>query len=77
MVGPCYDLTADGKPYRVVVLPMETGEPKQHRTLDQRTKDVLDSAKLTFRNPRHPPANPCHIAGWGATSKSRSARTWV
>lgn len=49
MVGPCYDLTADGKPYRVVVLPMETGEPKEHRTLDQRTKDVLDSGRLTFR----------------------------
>lgn len=49
VVGPCYDLHADGKPYRVVVLPMETGEPKQHRTLDQRTKDVLDSGKEAFR----------------------------
>lgn len=49
MVGPSYDLSVSGKPYRVVVLPMETGEPKQHRTLDQRTQDVLDSGKLTFR----------------------------
>jgi hypothetical protein len=49
MVGPCYDLHADGKPYRVLVLPMETGEPKQHRTVEQRTKDVLDAGRATFR----------------------------
>ena len=48
MVGPCYDMYANGKPYRVLVLPMETGEPKQHRTVEQRTKDVLDSAMETF-----------------------------
>jgi hypothetical protein len=50
LVGPCYDLHANGKPYRVVVLPMETGEPKQHRTVEQRTKDVLDAGKDTFRD---------------------------
>jgi hypothetical protein len=49
MVGPCYDMHLNDNPYRVVVLPMETGEPKQHRTVDQRTKDVLDSAMVTFR----------------------------
>jgi hypothetical protein len=49
MIGPCYDMHVSGKPYRVVVLPMETGEPKQHRTVDQRTQDVLDSGRLTFR----------------------------
>lgn len=27
---------------------METGEPKQHRTVEQRTQDVLDSGKLAF-----------------------------
>jgi hypothetical protein len=48
MVGPCYDTRVDGNPHRVVVLPMETGEPKQHRTVEQRTQDVLDSGKLTF-----------------------------
>ena len=53
MVGPYYDMEVGGRPFRVVVLPMETGEPKQHRTIDQRTKDVLDSAELSFgqRNP--------------------------
>jgi hypothetical protein len=49
MVGPCYDLHVDGNPYRVLVLPMETGEPKQHRTVEQRTKDVLDAARVGFR----------------------------
>jgi hypothetical protein len=49
MVGPCYDLHVDGDPYRVLVLPMETGEPKQHRTVEQRTKDVLDAARVGFR----------------------------
>ncbi len=48
MVGPCYDTRVDGTPHRVVVLPMETGEPKQHRTVEQRTQDVLASGKLTF-----------------------------
>lgn len=48
MVGPSYDMRVDGTPHRVVVLPMETGEPKQHRTVEQRTQDVLDSGKLTF-----------------------------
>lgn len=48
MIGPCYDTRVDGNPHRVVVLPMETGEPKQHRTVEQRTQDVLDSGKLTF-----------------------------
>lgn len=48
MVGPCYDMRVDGTPHRVVVLPMETGEPKQHRTVGQRTQDVLDSGKLSF-----------------------------
>ncbi|EFG74078.1 hypothetical protein HMPREF0591_5963 [Mycobacterium parascrofulaceum ATCC BAA-614] len=48
MVGPCYDMRVDGTPLRVVVLPMETGEPKQHRTVEQRTEDVLNSGKLTF-----------------------------
>jgi hypothetical protein len=48
MVGPCYDLHVGGNPYRVLVLPMETGEPKQHRTVEQRTKDVLDSGLLAF-----------------------------
>jgi hypothetical protein len=49
MIGGCYDTQVDGKPYRVVVLPMETGEAKQHRTVEQRTQDVLDSGRLTFR----------------------------
>ena len=48
MVGPCYDTRVDGTPHRVVVLPMETGEPKQHRTVEQRTQDVLDAGKLSF-----------------------------
>ncbi|MEZ0355441.1 hypothetical protein [Mycobacterium sp. SA01] len=48
MVGPFYDMRVDGNPHRVVVLPMETGEPKQHRTVEQRTQDVLASGKLTF-----------------------------
>jgi hypothetical protein len=50
MVGPCYDIHANGKPYRVLVLPMETGEPKRHRTVEQRTKDVLDAGLETFRD---------------------------
>jgi hypothetical protein len=49
MVGPCYDIRADGEPYRVLIVPMETGEPKQHRTVDERTNDVLDSAIVGFR----------------------------
>lgn len=49
MVGPCYDMRVDGTPHRVVVLPMETGEPKQHRTVEQRTQDVLDAGMLSFR----------------------------
>jgi hypothetical protein len=53
MVGPCYDMHLNGSPCRVVVLPMETGEPKQHRTVDQRTNDVLDSGILSF-NQRNP-----------------------
>ena len=48
MIGGCYDTQVDGTPHRVVVLPMETGEPKEHRTVEQRTQDVLDSGKLTF-----------------------------
>lgn len=48
MIGPCYDTSVGGTPHRVVVLPMETGEPKQHRTVEQRTQDVLDAGKLTF-----------------------------
>lgn len=48
MVGPCYDLRVNGIPHRVVVLPMETGETKQHRTVEQRTQDVRDSGRLTF-----------------------------
>lgn len=48
MVGPCYDMHVNGNPYRVLVLPMETGEPKQHRTVEQRTKDVLDAAMVGF-----------------------------
>lgn len=48
MVGPCFDTRVDGTAHRVVVLPMETGEPKQHRTVKQRTQDVLDSGNLTF-----------------------------
>jgi hypothetical protein len=31
MVGPCYDLHADGKPYRVLVLPMETAQLARFR----------------------------------------------
>jgi hypothetical protein len=50
MVGPSYDMHVNGTPYRVLVLPMETGEPKQHRTVDQRTKDVLDAGKLASSN---------------------------
>jgi hypothetical protein len=48
MVGPCYDTLVDGKPLRVLVLPMETGEPKQHRTVEQRTQDVLDAGRVSF-----------------------------
>lgn len=48
MVGPCYDTQVGGKPYRVLVLPMETGEPKQHRTVEQRTKDVLSAGRTNF-----------------------------
>ncbi|OFJ51750.1 hypothetical protein BEL07_21235 [Mycolicibacterium grossiae] len=48
MVGPCYDTQVDGKPYRVLVLPMETGEAKQHRTVEQRTEDVLTAGKVGF-----------------------------
>lgn len=48
MVGPCYDIRVDDVPHRVVVVPMETGETKQHRTVEQRTQDVLNSGTLTF-----------------------------
>ncbi len=48
MIGGCYDTHVNGNPYRIVVLPMETGEPKQHRTVDQRTQDVLDSGRVGF-----------------------------
>lgn len=48
MVGPCYDTRLDGAPHRVVVLPMETGEPKEHRTVEQRTQDVLDAGRVGF-----------------------------
>ena len=48
MIGSCYDTHVDGTPHRVVVVPMETGEPKQHRTVEQRTQDILDSGECTF-----------------------------
>jgi len=48
MVGPCYDMRVDDTPLRIVVLPMETGEAKQHRTVEQRTQDIIDCGKLPF-----------------------------
>lgn len=49
MVGPAYDLTVDGRQFRVLIIAMETGETKQHRTVEQRTNDVLKAAEDGFR----------------------------
>lgn len=49
MVGPAYDLTVDGQSLRVLIIAMETGEDKQHRTVEQRTTDALKAAQIKFR----------------------------
>lgn len=41
--------TSTASPIASWFLPTETGEPKQRQTLDQRTKDVLESGKEAFR----------------------------
>ena len=41
MVGPCYDLEADGRPFRVLIIPMETVTKHQHTTVKRRTEAVL------------------------------------
>jgi hypothetical protein len=53
MVGPCYDLSVGGKPFRVLIIPMETGTKNRHTTVDLRTAAVLESAQLPYskRNP--------------------------
>ncbi|KUI34196.1 hypothetical protein [Mycobacterium sp. GA-2829] len=52
-VGPAYDLATEaGAPYRVLVIPMEVGgsnPENHHRTMNQRTRDILASGELPFR----------------------------
>lgn len=52
-VGPAYDLaTETGVPFRVLVIPMEVGgsnPENHHRTVEQRTRDILASGGLPFR----------------------------
>lgn len=43
MVGPCYDIEANGRPFRVLVIPMETGTTNQHTTVERRTEAVLEA----------------------------------
>ncbi|MFN8031875.1 MAG: hypothetical protein U0Q47_01095 [Mycobacterium sp.] len=53
MVGPSYDISADGIPFRVLVIPIETGTQNRHTTVERRTSAVLKAAKIPFskRNP--------------------------
>lgn len=52
-VGPAYDVaTETGAPFRVLVIPMEVGgsnPDNRHRTVEQRTQDILTSGSLPFR----------------------------
>ena len=52
-VGPAYDLTTEGgAPFRVLVIPMEVGganPENHHRTVEQRTQDILAAGALPFR----------------------------
>lgn len=52
-VGPAYDLvTETGRPFRVLVIPMEVGgsnPDNHHRTLSQRTDDILGAGRKPFR----------------------------
>lgn len=52
-VGPAYDMaTETGAPFRVLVIPMEVGgsnPDNHHRTVEQRTQDLLISGSLPFR----------------------------
>jgi hypothetical protein len=48
-VGAHYELTDDGRPIRVLVVPMETGRPREHVSVEERTKEVMNAATLPFR----------------------------
>lgn len=52
-VGPAYDLVAEtGAPFRVLIIPMEVGgsnPQNHHRTVEQRTQDILAAGGLPFR----------------------------
>lgn len=51
-VGDRYDLTIDDRPFRVLLVGMDTGRPDQHVTLDERREQVYGRAgeRFTKRN---------------------------
>ena len=52
-VGRYYDIEVDGRPFRVLVVPMETGRAREHVTIAQRGTRVTDRIGQPFwrRNP--------------------------
>ncbi|MFC0505715.1 hypothetical protein [Micromonospora costi] len=49
-VGRHYDLMLDGVPCRILVIAMETARLRESVTLDQRYVEVMDSARLPYRD---------------------------
>jgi hypothetical protein len=49
-VGDCYDLrTADGAPFRVLIVPMEAGGGETYFSVEGRTEKVRESGRLPFQ----------------------------
>lgn len=62
--GPCYDLTADGTPFRVVIIGQETGTRHAHIGVDQRLQNMRRVAhELRYRADGVHSARTQHIKG--------------
>jgi len=49
MIGPAYDVTEDGVPLRVLVVPMEYGTDRVGVSVAERTEHVVQTAELPFK----------------------------